>query len=88
MSPNVTTNDSVSEPEAFRVENSNIQKYRLFEAKKEKDKERTRRCAFDSSQRTNIKKSSIMLEPRATNKEVTKKILSRKTNKHLFSLKH
>lgn len=38
MKPNIRIVDSVSDEEAFRPENTNLQRYRLMEVRKEKDK--------------------------------------------------
>lgn len=76
--------DSVSDEEEFKSENTNLQRYRLMETKKEKDKEKSRRMLAESLKMGSNIRKTLIIEPNLA-KNGKKTILTRKTNKHLFS---
>jgi hypothetical protein len=70
----------------FRTENTNLKKFRLLEFKKEKEREKSRKIMLESQKMGGNLRSTLIIEPEIS-KQGKKFVLTRKTNKHLFSFR-
>lgn len=87
MKPSVPIMDLPSDEESFKTENTNLHRYRFLESKKEKEREKSRKLIHESQKMGRKAKNILLIQPNTT-KHGKKYGLTRKTHKHLFSVRN